>query len=164
MYNTSTPLNFTISHNMTIIAEAWGNPEAPPVILLHGGGQTKHSWGETAKVLANKGWYAIAYDARGHGKSSWAASGEGYSREVMVTDLKAVLAQLKGKPALVGASMGGLTSMIAQGESEEQLASAIILVDVAPRIELEGVERIFSFMGANMEKGFANLEEVADAG
>lgn len=163
MQNTSTPLYFATSQKMTIAAEAWGNPEASPVILLHGGGQTKHSWGETAKILANKGWYAIAYDARGHGRSSWATSGEDYSIELMVADLRFIISQLKGKPALVGASMGGLTSMIAQGESDKALASAIILVDVAPRIEVKGVERIFKFMGANIEKGFANLEEVADA-
>jgi non-heme chloroperoxidase len=52
---------------------------------------------------------------------------------------------------------------LAQGESDELFTSAVILVDVAPRIEQKGVERIFKFMSANMEQGFANLEEAADA-
>ncbi|EAY27258.1 alpha/beta fold hydrolase [Microscilla marina] len=156
-------IQFTIDHEITIAAEAWGNPQAKPVILLHGGGQTRHSWGETAQLLAEQGWYAVAYDARGHGKSSWAAKEENYDLELMVQDLKMIAAQLKGKPILVGASMGGLTAMLAQGESEEVFTSAVILVDVAPRIEQKGVERIFKFMSANMEQGFANLDEAADA-
>lgn len=59
--------------------------------------------------------------------------------------------------------MGGLTSMLAQGEADEIFTSAIILVDVAPRVEQKGVERIFKFMSANIEQGFATLEEAADA-
>jgi len=155
-------IHFEIDNNMIIAAEAWGNPAHPAVILLHGGGQTRHSWGKTAQILAEQGWYAIAYDARGHGKSSWSPEGN-YSYEYLIQDLKVVLSQLEGKPALVGASMGGLTSMLTQGETEEVLTSAVILVDVAPRVEQKGVERIFKFMSANMAEGFATLEEAADA-
>lgn len=157
-----TIINFQVEAGITIAAEAWGNPEAPPVLLLHGGGQTRHSWGQTAKILANKGWYAIAYDARGHGKSSWSAEAQ-YTLDFLVNDLKGIIAQMNKKPALVGASMGGLTSMLAQGETDEIFTSAIILVDVAPRVEQKGVERIFKFMSANMAQGFATLEEAADA-
>ena len=155
-------IEFKTSDEMTIAGEAWGNPEHPPVILLHGGGQTRHSWGKTAQTLAEQGYYAIAYDARGHGKSSWSPA-RNYAYEYLIHDLKTVIAQLSAKPALVGASMGGLTSMLTQGETEDMLTSAIILVDVAPRVEQKGVERIFKFMSANLEQGFATLEEAADA-
>lgn len=156
-------IQFKIDDEITIAAEAWGDSSAKPVLLLHGGGQTRHSWGRTAQQLATQGWYAIAYDARGHGKSSWANKEEDYDIERLVHDLKTVIAQLKSTPAVVGASMGGLTAMLAQGESDKLFTSAVILVDVAPRIEQKGVERIFKFMSANMEQGFANLEEAADA-
>lgn len=93
-----TIINFQVEADITIAAEAWGNPAAPPVLLLHGGGQTRHSWGQTAKILASKGWYAIAYDARGHGKSSWSADAR-YALEFLVNDLKTIIAQLnKNQP------------------------------------------------------------------
>lgn len=162
-HDTPALIQFKIDNEITIAAEAWGDSSAKPVLLLHGGGQTRHSWGRTAQQLAAQGWYAIAYDARGHGKSSWASKSEDYDIERLVHDLKTVIAQLKSKPAVVGASMGGLTAMLAQGESDKLFTSTVILVDVAPRIEQKGVERIFKFMSANMEQGFANLEEAADA-
>lgn len=154
-------IQFEISENIIIKGEAWGNANHPPVLLLHGGGQTRSSWGDTAKWIAQKGWYAIAYDARGHGDSSWSSNGL-YRSENLVDDLKAILKQLKGKPALVGASMGGITSLLAVGESEESLASTIILVDIAPKVEQKGIERIFAFMSANLH-GFESLHEAAEA-
>jgi non-heme chloroperoxidase len=157
----SQALKFETQPNFFISADAWGNPANPPVILLHGGGQTRHSWGDTAYRIAERGWYAIAYDARGHGDSSWANEGE-YKADFLVADLHAILRRLNAKPALVGASMGGITSLLAEGESIESVASAIVLVDIAPKVEQKGVERIFAFMSANLN-GFASLEEAADA-
>lgn len=161
MQNEARQLSFKIDDQITIAAEAWGDENNPPVLLLHGGGQTRHSWGDTAKFIAQQGWYAIAYDARGHGDSSWSPDGQ-YRGDFLVNDLKVILKQLKKKPALVGASMGGITSLITEGESEISLASAIVLVDIAPKVEQKGVERIFAFMSANLN-GFANLEEASEA-
>jgi pimeloyl-ACP methyl ester carboxylesterase len=73
-----------------------------------------------------------------------------------------VIGQLGREPALVGASLGGLTSLLAVGESEVRIASAAVLVDIAPRIEPEGAQRITRFMIGRPE-GYASLEEVADA-
>ncbi|TAF65534.1 MAG: alpha/beta hydrolase [Cytophagales bacterium] len=154
-------LKFQTAPQVTLIGEAWGDAQNPTVLLLHGGGQTRHSWGDTAKVLAENGWYAIAIDARGHGDSSW--SPDGIYKDKLVSDLRSIIEQLNTAPALVGASMGGLTSLIAEGESEKSIASALILVDIAPKVEQKGVERIFSFMSANVDTGFATLEEAADA-
>lgn len=159
--NTPQTLHFQVDDSITIAAEAWGDANNPPVLLLHGGGQTRHSWGDTAKVLANQGWYAIAYDARGHGESSWSSEGQ-YALENLVHDLKVIISKVGQKPALVGASMGGITSMLTQGESNETLVAAVILVDIAPKVEQKGVERILQFMSANIEEGFESLEEAAD--
>jgi pimeloyl-ACP methyl ester carboxylesterase len=73
-------------------------------VLLHGGGQTRHSWRATAKRLAGDGWTAITYDARGHGESDWASDGN-YSMSAFVGDLYTVIETLSQPPALIGASL-----------------------------------------------------------
>nr|MCU0471209.1 alpha/beta hydrolase [Arcicella sp.] len=145
-------IKFEIAPNFYIVADTFGNPEDKPVLFLHGGGQTRHSWGDSAKVIAENGYYSIALDARGHGDSSWSKSGN-YRIEDLGNDLKTVIKQLGKSPALVGASMGGLTSLIAEGESEKSISSAIVLVDIAPKAEQKGIERIFAFMSSN-KNGF----------
>jgi non-heme chloroperoxidase len=157
-------LRFETEPGFFVVADAWGDPSHPPVLLLHGGGQTRHSWGDTAKWLANAGFYAIALDARGHGDSNWSVE-EQYGLEYLASDLRAVVAQLHQKPALVGASMGGMTALIAEGErlpTKESICTAIVLVDIAPRAEQKGIERIFAFMSGNLD-GFASLDEAAEA-
>jgi pimeloyl-ACP methyl ester carboxylesterase len=154
-------LRFETEPNLFITGEGWGNPTAPPIILLHGGGQTYHSWGDTARKLAEQGWYAIMYDARGHGASDWSAHG-GYLVDSLVADLKVIVEQVGGKPALIGASMGGITSLVLDGESNESLVSAVVLVDIAPKAEQKGIERIFAFMSSHLESGFGSLEEAAE--
>jgi len=146
---------------LTLAADAWGDPQGKVVMLLHGGGQTRHAWKGTGEILGASGYYAIALDARGHGDSEWAQE-SGYGYEVMIEDLKCVLASInKTAPILVGASMGGVTSLIAAGETHIP-ASALVLVDVAPNIEPEGVNKINEFMTQSPE-GFHSLEEVAQA-
>ncbi|TZG24712.1 alpha/beta fold hydrolase [Sphingomonas montanisoli] len=131
-----------------------------PVVMLHGAGQTRGSWWRTAAMFADQGYRAITLDARGHGESAW--SPEGYGMDVFVGDLRAVLDQVEGRPALIGASLGGLTSMVAIGEAAHAIASALVLVDITPHIKREGGSAIQGFMGANPE-GFATVEEAADA-
>jgi non-heme chloroperoxidase len=103
----------------------------------------------------------VALDARGHGDSDWAADAN-YGQDVMVRDVQCVIATLGGRrPVLVGASMGGGTALVAVGEDHVD-ASALILVDIVPNIEPEGVHRIQGFMRQHVD-GFATLQEVADA-
>ena len=157
-------MQFETEPRFFITADAWGDPANPPVLLLHGGGQTRHSWGDTGRWLADAGLYAIAPDARGHGDSDWSAEGQ-YEIDHLASDLRAICAQLEQKPALVGASMGGMTALIAEGErapGTDSLCSAIVLVDIAPRTEQKGIERIFAFMSQNLD-GFASLDEAAEA-
>lgn len=158
----SSIIRFETEPDFFIHAEGWGDSSAPPILLLHGGGQTHHSWGDTAQRLAERDWYAITYDARGHGNSSWSSEGA-YLVNALVSDLKAIIHQVGGKPAIIGASMGGITALVLEGESAQSLTSAIILVDIAPKAEQKGIERIFAFMSSHLERGFASLEEAADA-
>ena len=144
-----------------IAGDAWGNPGGPLVLLQHGGGQTRHAWKGAGQTLGAAGYYAVAFDARGHGDSDWAPDGR-YGQDVMVEDLKCVVAALGGRrPALVGASMGGGTSLVAVGEDHID-ATALVMVDIGPRVEPEGIDNIQAFMSLKPE-GFRSLEEVADA-
>jgi len=146
-----------------LAADVAGNPSDPPAILLHGGGQTRHSWGTTLGALAGKGWRAYAIDLRGHGDSEWAADGD-YTLDAFAGDLLAVTRELGGAPALVGASLGGVASLAAIGEhTDENVARALVLVDVAPRMEEQGRMRIGAFMAEHMNDGFGSLDDVADA-
>jgi len=144
-----------------IAADTWGDPQGTLVVLQHGGGQTRHAWKTVGQRLGKAGYHAVAFDARGHGDSDWAADGR-YDQDAMVEDLQRVLSRLGARlPVLVGASMGGGTSLVAVGEGHVR-ATALVLVDIAPRVEPAGVEKIRAFMSHKPE-GFDSLEEVADA-
>jgi len=150
--------------DVMLVADAWGDPAAPPVLLLHGGGQTRHAWGGAARAIAAKGWRAVAVDLRGHGDSGWSPDGV-YGLEPFVTDVRYLANDLAetGSPAvLVGASLGGLASLVAIGEAPHAPATALVLVDVVPRMEPDGVDRIKAFM-TSAPDGFASLEEAADS-
>lgn len=145
----------------TIVADRWeGAGDRGTVLLLHGGGQTRHSWHRSGSRFAEAGWTTYALDARGHGDSSWAPDGD-YGMDSLVGDLLGVVEQIGAQPVLIGASLGGMTSLIAQGEHPD-LARAIVLVDIATTIEVTGTNRIVDFMRSAPD-GFASLDEVADA-
>ena len=146
-----------------IVGDRWeGEGSRGTVLLLHGGGQTRHSWNRSARSLAAVGWDVITLDARGHGESDWAPDGD-YSVDGLVADLLLVRDELASPipPVIIGASMRGMTALVAEGE-RGGLARALVLVDIVPRIELDGVEKIGAFMGSAPD-GFESLEDVADA-
>ncbi len=144
-----------------IAGDAWGDPQGPLVLLQHGGGQTRHAWKGAGETLGRVGYHAVAFDARGHGDSDWAPDGV-YGQDAMVKDLVCVIEALGGeRPVLVGASMGGGVSLVAVGEDHVD-ATALVLVDIAPRIEVAGIKKIGDFMGQRPD-GFDSLEQVADA-
>lgn len=144
-----------------LAASEYGNPDDPPVVLLHGGGQTRHAWGTAGEVFAKNGRYALSVDLRGHGDSDWAPDGD-YGMTAFSSDVRAVVGSLSQVPVLVGASLGGLASLVAIGESDGGLARALVLVDVTPTIVMEGAMRIRDFMMGGMD-GFETLEDAADA-
>lgn len=138
----------------------------PSLIFTHGFGQNRLAWRSTAKQLAQLGWAGFAFDGRGHGHSAWSASGD-YELDDFVWDLTEISRNpaLVGaqKPILIGASMGGLLALLSEAQAQESgLFSAIVLVDVTPRWEAEGVGRIFEFMSA-FPHGFECLQQAADA-
>ncbi len=156
----SRSISFRGHGGVTLAGDATGEPTAPPVLLLHGGGQTRHAWGGTAQALAGAGFHVISLDHRGHGDSTWPVDGD-YNLPSFAGDVVAVAAQLGAAPIVVGASLGGLAGLMAEGEHGPVLR-ALVLVDVAPRMEADGVARIVGFMQTGIE-GFASLEAAADA-
>ncbi|MDT7739667.1 MAG: hypothetical protein QOK09_3036, partial [Mycobacterium sp.] len=75
---TIAPETFTIDGvgGTRIVADRLGDPETPAVVFLHGGGQTRRSWGKAAAAVAERGWQAVTVDSRGHGESDWSEDGD----------------------------------------------------------------------------------------
>ncbi len=159
-------ITFVGSSGNTIAADLHETPGGPTVVLAHGGGQTRHSWRGTAERLAAQGWTAIAIDQRGHGDSDWVEDGD-YSFNTFSGDFVAVADQTNerfgSRPVGIGASLGGIAALLAEGESDRAVLSAVVLVDIAPRVKSTGLEKIQGFMSAHVEEGFGSLEEAADA-
>jgi pimeloyl-ACP methyl ester carboxylesterase len=149
------------SGGLFLTADVGGSAGSPPVIFMHGGGQTRHSWREATMRLVAGGYHVISLDLRGHGDSDWSASGD-YGLENFAADLLAVISTLRMPPVLVGASLGGSTGLYAVGNSAEPVARALVMVDVVPRVDPGGAERIVSFMRSHPD-GFATIEEAIDA-
>ncbi len=152
-------IRIPIGEGLTIAADAAGRRGAPTVVLGHGGGQTRHSWDKAEDQLAAAGYYAINYDLRGHGESDWSPGGD-YAMESRARDLMAVAAQGTEPFALVGASLGGLTALMAACMGLEP--AALVLVDIVPKMSQSGVARIRGFMMAHPD-GFDSIEQAADA-
>jgi pimeloyl-ACP methyl ester carboxylesterase len=148
-----------VGDDVSLAIETRGPTGAPAVLFAHGFGQSRHAWVRAAESLAEHGWRTITFDARGHGDSSRVKDGR-YELEQFVDDLRVVARSLEAPPVLVGASMGGLLGLVAAGETRPAPFRALVLVDITPRWEAAGVERMLGFMRANPQ-GFASLDEAA---
>ncbi|MFI6093221.1 alpha/beta fold hydrolase [Streptomyces sp. NPDC051218] len=144
-----------------LAADVWGEASSPPLVLLHGGGQTRHAWSRTGPRLAALGWQVIAPDLRGHGASQWSADGD-YDLGLFAQDVRALASELGRPPVLIGASLGGLSSLLAAGEAPRAAIRALVLVDIAHRPDPRGFHRIVEFMRRRPD-GFASLAEAGAA-
>ena len=151
---------FSGAQGQSIVADVFG--VGSPILLAHGGGQTRLPWRRTATALMEAGYSAIAMDLRGHGESAWSPSGA-YKIDDFAMDLLAISDQLKETPALVGASLGGLAGLIAEGERRPGAFSLLTLVDITPKMEPVGVAHVVNFMKALLADGFASPDEASDA-
>ena len=154
-------VTFTGFEGVELVADVRGDPADPPVLFLHGGGQTRHAWGATAQLVADRGWRSVALDLRGHGDSQWAPNGD-YSFTSFCADAVAVADQLGRPPVLVGASLGGMAAMLAEGTSDRPVSCGLVLVDITSKVNEEGIQRIGAFMQSGVD-GFDTLEDAAAA-
>ncbi len=152
-------LAFRARDGVVLMADSYGEDTHPPVLLIHGGGQTRHAWGRTASLLADAGFRAISLDLRGHGESGWSPEGA-YGLERLSDDLIEFAATLSQRPALVGASLGGIAALC--GLARRPFGTSLVLVDIAPQMESLGVERVLSFLAMHQE-GFESLEDAVAA-
>lgn len=157
-----TGLAFTGIHGNRLVGNRWSptTPTLPPLLMLHGGGQTRHSWDAAAARLSTAGADITTYDARGHGDSDRAPDGD-YGLETFARDLATALETFATPPVVLGASLGGLSAVLAAGEFGAP-ASGLVLVDVAPHASRGGAHRVLEFMRRHTD-GFASLDEVAEA-
>ncbi len=157
----TTAVDFAGRAGVRLVGDVFGEPAHPGLLFLHGGGQTRHAWSDSARSLAAVGFHVVTLDLRGHGDSQWAPDGD-YTLDAFAEDIRCVARGFGAPPAIVGASLGGLSALIAVSEATGPVASKLVLVDVAPRLEPDGVARIVGFMRARPD-GFASLDEAADA-
>lgn len=134
-------LEFQGFGGLSLVADSSGDPADPPVLLVHGGGQSKTSWRAAAAALAEAGRYAITLDLRGHGHSAWPKDGR-YDLDAFVADLHAVLGALSRRPVIVATSLGGLIALVTLGEAVTELAAGLVLVDTTPNPDPEEEKRV----------------------
>lgn len=140
-----------------LVGDVFGDGSSKSVILLHGGGQTRHSWRRTALALADAGYRCLILDQRGHGDSEWTQ--RGYRLPELALDLALVADAFGARPVVIGASIGGLVGLVAAAAGAT--SRGVVLVDAAPLLANEGAERIRSFM-ARRRDGFASVEEAVE--
>jgi pimeloyl-ACP methyl ester carboxylesterase len=161
--------------DITLVADEWNrgvsshgaapaatsDPGRPSILMLHGGGQNRHSWKNTGQILADGGLHVVALDSRGHGDSDRAPEAN-YTVDALCADTLAVIDQIGRPVMLIGASMGGMTSILASDAAGPEKVTKLVLVDVVPRYEKDGSARIRDFMFSHVH-GFDSLEAAADA-
>lgn len=110
-------------------ADVLGNAEDPTILLVHGAGQTRQVWKEVAEALVDAGRHVIALDLRGRGTIEWPADGR-YDLDAHAENLRAVLAQLGGRPVVVAATLGGWVATAALARDATLLGAGLVLVDM----------------------------------
>jgi pimeloyl-ACP methyl ester carboxylesterase len=167
-------VKFRGTEDLVLVADEW-NPEAAAgaapaatsdgvptsVLLLHGGGQNRFSWKNTGQILADEGFHVVALDSRGHGDSDRSPNAN-YTVDALCADTLQVLEQIGRPVVLIGASMGGMTGLLAAHAAGPEKVTKLVLVDVVPRYEKDGSARIRDFMFSHVH-GFETLDEAADA-
>jgi len=151
---------FNTADGLSLAVEIQHVPGRPTLLFAHGFGQTRGAWKAAAATMAARGCRCVTFDSRGHGESGHVPGGD-YHMQSFADDLLALARAQPEPPILVGASMGGLLGLVVAGETRPSPFRALILVDITPRWETAGVERILAFMQAHPD-GFASYAEAAE--
>jgi pimeloyl-ACP methyl ester carboxylesterase len=140
---------YVVSDGLRLHYLAWGDPSAPPLVMLHGVGQQAHSWDFVAMELGQD-HYVIALDQRGHGDSEWSPT-QDYSPAAFQRDVEALVATLGLKRLiLVGLSLGGMVA-IRYAAAHQQEMRGLVVVDIGPETIERGSREIRNFMALEDE-------------
>ena len=116
----------------------WGNPSAPPLVLVHGGRDHCRNWDWVAAAL-RQDWHVLAPDLRGHGDSQWSPDGS-YSMAAYIYDLAQLIHQQELAPVtIIGHSLGGMITLRYTGIYPENVHKLIAIegLGVTPRRMVE---------------------------
>src|SRR5688572_16782554 len=120
-----------ISQRLRLHYLDWGNPEKPPLLLVHGGRDHARSWDWTAEALRDD-WHVIALDHRGHGDSEWVSDGN-YQASDMVYDVAQLVHQLDLAPVtIVAHSLGANVSTRYAGIYPEAVRRLVAIEGLGP--------------------------------
>ncbi|MEH6361013.1 MAG: alpha/beta hydrolase [Amylibacter sp.] len=109
----------------------WGNVDAPPLLLVHGGFDHCRSWDWAAEKLSKK-FHVIAPDLRGHGDSEW-ATGNAYSMADYVYDMAELIEQLDLAPvSIIGHSLGGAITLKYAGSFPDKVKQLVAIEGLVP--------------------------------
>lgn len=119
------------SQRLTLSYCEWGDPDAPPLLLVHGGRDQKRSWDRVAAALSTR-HRVIAFDLRGHGQSDWVSDGE-YGVMDHVFDLSSLVETLGlDRFTLIGHSLGGNITLRYAGLFPEQIEKLVAIEGLGP--------------------------------
>jgi pimeloyl-ACP methyl ester carboxylesterase len=155
-----TRISHTTADGLALAVDVRHATGRPTLLFAHGFGQTRGAWHAAAATMAARGCRCVSFDSRGHGESDRVPGGD-YHMQPFVDDLLSLARAQPEPPILVGASMGGLLGLVVAGEIRPSPFRALVLVDITPRWETSGVERILAFMQAHPD-GFASYTEAAE--
>lgn len=140
--------NSFISQRLRLNYVDWGNPDAPPLLLVHGGRDHARSWDWVAEELRHD-WHIIAPDLRGHGDSSWSPDGN-YEMSAFVYDIAQLIHQLNLAPvSIIAHSMGGNIATRYAGLYPENVAKLVNIegLGLSPAMQAErdalGIQKRF---------------------
>lgn len=150
---------FTTPEGLRLATDLAGEPWRPRLIFIHGGGQSRRPWRRALGNMARAGFSVVSFDLRGHGESDWHAGGD-YSLDAHVRDLTAIIRAMPSKPSLIGASLGGRVALEAAASLGPELVRALVLVDLTPRLDETGLQRVLTFLKVS-ENGFDTVEQAA---
>jgi len=137
-----------------------GSAERPPVVCLHGLTRNSRDWAEFAERYSPR-WRVLALDFRGRGSSDYDPDSSRYTPLTYAADVIEMLDQLGIAQAIfVGTSLGGLVTMTI-GAMAPQRILATIMNDVGPDVDVEGVNRILTYVGK--DRRFKSWDEAANA-
>jgi flavin reductase (DIM6/NTAB) family NADH-FMN oxidoreductase RutF/pimeloyl-ACP methyl ester carboxylesterase len=148
---------FLTAPGCEIVADVGGERADEAVVLLHGGGESRHVMAPLARLLVADGRYVINIDLRGHGESGWAADAD-YSVAAYAADVASVLSELGVRPTLIGRKLGGLVATAVIERAEPPCAAAVLIdAGPVPPDAFQGVRAVF---GAS--QSYADLSEAIE--